>query len=600
MATDESTPLLENSQAKKKTPLPKTQLGLTLFVLFSEPMSSLYIFPFINQDTMKLIRELGVTGGDDRKIGYYAGVIESLFFATQALTVLCWSRLSDHVGRKPVLLVGLAGLSVSNLCFGLSREFWALVASRCIAGALNGNVSVMKSIIGDITDTTNMARAFALIPIVFSVGASIAPLFGGGLAKPHDRWPELFSGSFWVQYPYFLPSASLPSKRRGKELQLEGGSIGSQVDTPVGEDTSPVPIRTLLKTYSVMLPIANYGLLGLVDNGFFAFVPLFYATPVEIGGLGLTPFTIGVIMMVFSVGNGFFQVSFTARAIERFGERRVFCSAVLAFFPIIATFPTMSWIVGVRKEVGLAIWVIISVQLLLWAVVDMAYVRSGYLRLRHKGFAEQALTWHNEWSQSDYDINCKGNGTSNIHINVRVLKGVQPAWREPGIYCASDPFMLVGLLVEAPSRVEQGQTVKRRVPAHERGDTTLNQGRGVETLCDDHGTPEDSSVEFHTPHDYLGQSRTRKTGRREAVQCRADSLLLPLGTTIINQDWKAGIRPCLLESASACLGTIVSDENECVVDEICEAACAPPGTKNLIQLGQTEVDPLAPGLVEIG
>ncbi|KAI6099653.1 major facilitator superfamily domain-containing protein [Pisolithus sp. B1] len=388
MATDESTPLLENSQAKTKTPLPKTQLGLTLFVLFSEPMSSLYIFPFINQ----LIRELGVTGGDDRKIGYYAGVIESLFFATQALTVLCWSRLSDHVGRKPVLLVGLAGLSVSNLCFGLSREFWALVASRCIAGALNGNVSVMKSIIGDITDTTNMARAFALIPIVFSVGASIAPLFGGGLAKPHDRWPELFSGSFWVQYPYFLSSAvsasftafsffiialflkeSLPSKRRGKELQLERGSIGSQVDTPGGEDTSPIPIRTLLKTYSVMLPIANYGLLGLVDNGFFAFVPLFYATPVEIGGLGLTPFTIGVIMMVFSVGNGFFQVSFTARAIEHFGERRVFCSAVLAFFPIIATFPAMSWIVEVQKEVGLAIWVIISVQLLLWAVVDMAY-----------------------------------------------------------------------------------------------------------------------------------------------------------------------------------------------------------------------------------
>ncbi|KAI6099650.1 major facilitator superfamily domain-containing protein [Pisolithus sp. B1] len=174
MAIDGSTPLLENSQAKTKTPLPKIQLGLTLFVLFSEPMSSQYIFPFINQ----LIRELGVTGGGDRKIGYYAGVIESLFFVVQALTALCWSRLSDSVGRKPVLLVGLAGLSVSNLCFGLSKEFWALVASRCIAGAFNGDVSEMKSIIGDIADTTNMARAFALIPIVFSIGTSIAYVNG--------------------------------------------------------------------------------------------------------------------------------------------------------------------------------------------------------------------------------------------------------------------------------------------------------------------------------------------------------------------------------------------------------------------------------------
>ncbi|KAI5990084.1 major facilitator superfamily domain-containing protein [Pisolithus albus] len=384
MAIDEGTPLLENSRGKTKTPLPKIQLGLTLFVLFSQPISSQYIFPFINQ----LIRELGVTGGDDRKIGYYAGIIESLFFATQALTVLCWSRLSDYVGRKPVLLVGLAGLSVSNLCFGLSREFWALVASRCIAGALNGNVGVMKSVIGEITDTTNMARAFALIPIVFSVGASIAPLFGGGLVKPHDHWPELFSGSFWVQYPYFLPSLvsasfttfsfsiialflkeSLPSKRRGKELQLEG----AQADTPGNENVSPVPIRTLLKTYSVVIAIANYGILGLIEIGFFALVPLFYATPVEIGGLGLPPLTIGMIMMAFGVGNGLFQVLFTARAIERFGERGVFCSAVLAFFPIIATFPTMSWIIQVQKEVGPAIWVLVFAQLLLWAVVDMAY-----------------------------------------------------------------------------------------------------------------------------------------------------------------------------------------------------------------------------------
>ncbi|KAI6095037.1 MFS general substrate transporter [Pisolithus croceorrhizus] len=385
MAIDESTPLLENPQAKTKTPLPKIQLGLTLFVLFSQPMSSQYIFPFINQ----LIRELGVTGGDDRKIGYYAGGIESLFFVTQALTALYWSRLSDYVGRKPILLVGLAGLSISNMCFGLSRVFWALVASRCIAGALNGNVGVMKSVIGEITDATNMARAFALIPIVFTFGASIAPLFGGALVKPHEHWPKLFSGSFWVQYPYFLPSLvsasftafsflitalflkeSLPSKRRGKGPQPE---IGAQVGTPSNENASPVPIRTLLKTYSVMIPIANHGTLGLVDIGLFALVPLFYATPVEVGGLGLPPFTIGLIMTAYGTCNGLFQMLFTARAIERYGEKRVFCSAVLAFLPIIATFPTMSWIIRTQKQVGLAIWVLVVVQLLSWVVVSMAY-----------------------------------------------------------------------------------------------------------------------------------------------------------------------------------------------------------------------------------
>jgi MFS family permease len=51
----------------------------------------------------------------------------SLFFATQALTVLHWSRISDHIGRKPVILTGLFGLSISMYCFGLSRTFWGLV-----------------------------------------------------------------------------------------------------------------------------------------------------------------------------------------------------------------------------------------------------------------------------------------------------------------------------------------------------------------------------------------------------------------------------------------------------------------------------------------
>ncbi|KAI6099669.1 hypothetical protein F5141DRAFT_1032025, partial [Pisolithus sp. B1] len=106
--------------------------------------------------------------------------------------------------------------------------------------------------------------------------------------------------------------------------------------------------------------------------GFFALAPLFYATPVGIrGGLALPPFTIGVIMIAFRVGNyGMFQMLFTARANERFGERRVFCSAVL---PCIATFPTIRWIVQAQKEVGLAILVLIFTQLL-WVVVDMAYV----------------------------------------------------------------------------------------------------------------------------------------------------------------------------------------------------------------------------------
>ncbi|KIJ06146.1 hypothetical protein PAXINDRAFT_92447, partial [Paxillus involutus ATCC 200175] len=91
-----------------------------------EPIASQIILPYINQ----LVSELDITGGDSRKVGEYRiAAIESQFFVTQALTVLQWSRVSDHVGHKPVLLLGTFGLGLSMLrvCFGLSRTCWSLI-----------------------------------------------------------------------------------------------------------------------------------------------------------------------------------------------------------------------------------------------------------------------------------------------------------------------------------------------------------------------------------------------------------------------------------------------------------------------------------------
>lgn len=85
-------------------------------------------------------------------MGYYAGMIvsginwscmrncsrttpqESLFFATEAMFIMQWSRISDRVGRKPVLLTGVGGLCISMLLFGLSKTFLALVlrSAHCV------------------------------------------------------------------------------------------------------------------------------------------------------------------------------------------------------------------------------------------------------------------------------------------------------------------------------------------------------------------------------------------------------------------------------------------------------------------------------------
>lgn len=158
--------------------------------------------------------DIGATD-DQASVGFYAGMIESLFSLSQTLTILYWGSLSDRIGRKPVLLMGLTGVACSALLFGLAKAFvWAILA-RAMAGATNGNVAIVKSVMGELTDRTNQAKAFSLLPLTWTIGCLIGPLLGGYLSKPAKQYPGLFGqdgalflDGFWLRFPYFLPCAA--------------------------------------------------------------------------------------------------------------------------------------------------------------------------------------------------------------------------------------------------------------------------------------------------------------------------------------------------------------------------------------------------------
>lgn len=98
---------------------------------------------------------------------------ESLFYVTEAVCILQWGKTSDRIGRKPILLAGLLGQTLSMVGFGFSRRYWALILSRCAQGLLNGNIGVTKSAMAEITDETNRARGFAFIHLVWTIGGTI-------------------------------------------------------------------------------------------------------------------------------------------------------------------------------------------------------------------------------------------------------------------------------------------------------------------------------------------------------------------------------------------------------------------------------------------
>ncbi|KIJ05905.1 hypothetical protein PAXINDRAFT_92787, partial [Paxillus involutus ATCC 200175] len=340
---DEEVPLLPGSLdvPKRPTPLPKVQIVILLLACLIKPIASQSILPYINQ----LVSELDIVGGDNRKVGYYAGLIESLFFVTEALTVLQWSRVSDRVGRKPVLLLGTFGLCLSMLCFGLSRTFWALVLSRCITGALSGNTGITKSIMGELTDATNRAQGFAFLPMIWSFGVMFGPALGGSLARPQEHFPRLFAAGFWRDYPYFLPSLvvamfaaltfmmillflneSRPTMVDGEETS-HGGDYGTINETHGAsghnELDGPVPLRSLLVP-KVLVPVACHASVSVLQFAMVALQALFYSTPIEDGGLGFTPATSGFWMSCQGVSNGIIQAFFFAPLISKLGAKTLF------------------------------------------------------------------------------------------------------------------------------------------------------------------------------------------------------------------------------------------------------------------------------------
>ncbi|ORZ11183.1 major facilitator superfamily domain-containing protein [Absidia repens] len=182
------------------TPLPKMQMFIVSVMLFSDPLTSTIILPFI----YFMLKDFHLSD-DEKEIGTYAGWITSVFFLAQFCTAILWGRVSDRHGRRPVLLMGLIGNSISSTLFGLSKSLLFCILARAFCGFFNGNGGVARSMLSEITDTTNRAKAFSIFGFCWGIGM-IGPALGGFLCKPAEHFPSLFGdNAFLIEYPYFLP-----------------------------------------------------------------------------------------------------------------------------------------------------------------------------------------------------------------------------------------------------------------------------------------------------------------------------------------------------------------------------------------------------------
>ncbi len=183
------------------TPLPKAQIFLLCYARLVEPIAFFSIFPFIN----KMIWETGDIAESD--VGFYSGIIESLFSLTQMLLMISWGRAADRLGRKPVLVFSLVGVSIATALFGLSTTIWQMIVFRCLAGVFAGTIVTVRAMITENSTPKTQARAFSFFAFAGNLGIFVGPLIGGGLSNPAEQYPRIFGRvKLFKDFPYALPT----------------------------------------------------------------------------------------------------------------------------------------------------------------------------------------------------------------------------------------------------------------------------------------------------------------------------------------------------------------------------------------------------------
>ncbi|KAJ3321366.1 hypothetical protein HDV06_004351 [Boothiomyces sp. JEL0866] len=303
------------------TPLPMLKMLMICIVTFVEPVQFGIIFPFV----YFMVRDFHVSD-NEKEIGFYVGLLTSSFCLAQCFSSLPWGRISDRVGRKPVLLIGLVGNAITCTLFGMSKSLWFAIAMRATCGFLNGsfdiysgNVGVVKSMLGEISNSSNRGRAFSYWQAAFGTGTIVGPMLGGLLSDPIKQFPWLFKDAIlFKEYPYLFPCLASSFISFGgailgycyleeslKRPQIQNRDSAETMDeedalliiAQSNEQTPTQPIKPArILTKAVCKSILCYATWCLITIIYEETYALFVAEPLRAGGLQFTSFEIGLAL----------------------------------------------------------------------------------------------------------------------------------------------------------------------------------------------------------------------------------------------------------------------------------------------------------------
>ncbi len=276
----------------------KKQLSVLLACVFVVMIGfgiTLPVLPFY-------VERLAVEDGASRQSTVlHVGLLTGVYPLVQLIFAPLWGRWSDRIGRRPLVLIGIAGYVIAQVLFGLATSLWLLYAARTIGGMLSSaTLPVAAAYVADMTTEEERSRGMAWLGTAVSLGVVVGPALGGILSRRdfhfNPRFGHFMLDSFSI--PFFAAgflgllalvaairwlSESLPS-RSAANAELKGDW------------------RTLVKSLSPLLTLALAGQLALtIFEGTFALYAqaMFNYGPIEVGAVFVV---CGLVMTVFQAG----------------------------------------------------------------------------------------------------------------------------------------------------------------------------------------------------------------------------------------------------------------------------------------------------------
>jgi DHA1 family tetracycline resistance protein-like MFS transporter len=150
----------------------KASLGTLFLTVFLDLLGFGLVIPFLPG----VARDLGASD-------FVATLPGAVYSLMQFLFVPIWGRLSDRVGRRPVLLISIAGSALGMVALGMANSLWLVLAARIFSGVATANIAVAQAYIADVTPPERRARGMGIIGMAFGLGFIVGPFVGGELGR---------------------------------------------------------------------------------------------------------------------------------------------------------------------------------------------------------------------------------------------------------------------------------------------------------------------------------------------------------------------------------------------------------------------------------